>query len=76
MIVAMALAEGNAVETIAQWEKALVVHMKRPPSSALKARVQAEHPGLSYYRYEGDPHYPADHGFMDGQFGVSFPMKG
>ncbi|MBO9557234.1 MAG: hypothetical protein J7515_01440 [Caulobacter sp.] len=75
-VVAVAVAEGNDVATVAQWEKSLVVHMKRPLSEGLAARVRTEHPGLTYYRHAGDPHNPADRGFTDGQFSVSFPIAG
>ena len=62
--------------TVAQWSKALTVHMKYPLNDALKASAEAAYPDLRYFRTTGDPHNAADQGFADGEFCVSFPIKG
>ena len=69
----LAEADGNSVETIAQWSKALVVHMRSPLSERLKAKIEEAVPEVRYYEEKGTPHNPADRGYVDDEFMISFP---
>lgn len=72
-IVARALAAGNEVAALADWSKALVAHMRRPLTPALKADIETHWPDLPYYAEDGTPHTAAHEGYIDGAFAISFP---
>jgi hypothetical protein len=69
---------GNAVVTVAQWTKMLVVHMRDPLTAEQLESLRTKFPALSYARYNGDPHNPAHDTLFDDALraGVSFPLKG
>ena len=72
-VIEQAIEAGNRVVTIAEWTKALVVHMEQGLSDALKAEIRARYPELEYYEDAGSPHNEPDEGFIEDGFAVSFP---
>lgn len=68
-----AVETGNSVQGVAQWTRALVVHMDHGLSPALKAEIRSRHPELEYFEQAGSPHNPPDEGFIEDGFAVSFP---
>lgn len=64
---------GNEAVSIAQWTKALVVHMRSGLTPELKAEVTARHPQLHYYCEPGSPHNEPDEGYLEDGFAISFP---
>ncbi len=72
-IVHRAIAQGNEVASLGEWTKALVAHMKDGLTPALKTEIDAHWPGLTYYSEDGSPHNPADEGYTENGFAVSFP---
>lgn len=75
-VLAAAEESGCSIETVAQWSKALVVHMARPLSAPLRSKLQAECSDLRHFRHDSDPHYAASEGFMDERSAtaISFPL--
>jgi hypothetical protein len=75
--VAAAMEAGGSVETVAQWSRALVVHMKEPLPEATRAKLQREFADLRFFRHDQDPHYAPSEGFMDERSatGISFPFR-
>ena len=74
-VIGRALAEGNRVQALAPWTKALVAHMAQGLTAELKAEVRARYPSLGYYEDAGSPHNPPDEGFVEDGFAVSFPRQ-
>jgi len=68
---------GASIETVAQWSKALVVHMAAPMSDPIRNTLQSRVGSMRYFRTDGDPHNPADEGFIDDEGGaaISFPRR-
>ncbi|HAY06340.1 MAG TPA: hypothetical protein PKV67_17025 [Hyphomonas sp.] len=64
---------GNDAVSIAQWTKALVVHMRRGLTPELKAEVAARYPQLHYYCDPGSPHSEPDEGYLEEKSAISFP---
>lgn len=72
-IAEMAIADGNAALSLAQWSKALVAHMRDGLTPALKAEIAARWPALEYYSDNGSPHNQPDEGYIESGFAISFP---
>lgn len=72
-VVDRAIAEGNALVSLADWSKALVAHMRGGLTPKLKAEVAARWPELAYFSEPGTPHNEPHEGYIDDGFAVSFP---
>jgi hypothetical protein len=76
-LVAEAESLGASIETVAQWSKALVVHMATPMTEAIRSALQARGGSMRYFRTDGDAHNPPHEGFIDddGSAVISFPRR-
>lgn len=74
-VIERAIEDGNRVASLAQWTRALVVHMEQGLDPALKAEICAQYPALNYYEDAGSPHNEPDEGFIEEGFAVSFPRS-
>jgi len=72
-VIERAVADGNRVQALAPWSKALVAHMTEGLSAALRAEVEARWPQLTYFEDQGSPHTQPDEGFIEDGFAISFP---
>lgn len=69
-----AIADGNAVDVIAPWTKALVAHMRDPLSAPLRVRISERFPSLEHFAEAATPHMAAHEGYIEGGFSVCFPL--
>lgn len=72
-IAARAAEGGNEVVSVAEWTRALVVHMRSGLTPELKAEVAARYPALEYFSEPGSPHNEPDEGYTEDGFAISFP---
>ncbi|MEZ5945396.1 MAG: hypothetical protein R3C13_11235 [Hyphomonas sp.] len=72
-VIERAVAQGNPVQALAPWSKALVAHMTEGLDAGLKAEVTARWPGLEYFEDTGSLHTQPDEGWIEDGFAVSFP---
>jgi hypothetical protein len=73
-VINMAIAEGNAVTTLAEWSLALVAHMRDGLTPDLRDRIMQRFPALEYFTEAGTPHNAAHEGYIQNGFSVSFPL--
>ncbi|WP_168074237.1 hypothetical protein [Caulobacter sp. SSI4214] len=76
-VLGSALDAGGSIEAVAQWSKALVVHMKRPLTDAMRVSLREKSSDLRFFQHARDPHYEASEGFMDDRSAtaISFPLS-
>ena len=75
-VLAAAQEAGNSIETVAQWSKALVVHMRLPLTGAMRTKLQKEFSDLRFLRNDKDAHYAPSEDFFDelSATAISFPL--
>jgi hypothetical protein len=73
-IIEAAIADGNAVDVIAPWTKALVAHMRDPLSARLRARVSERFPTLDHFTEAATPHMAAHEGYIENGYSICFPQ--
>ncbi|MBI1401160.1 hypothetical protein [Hyphomonas sp.] len=73
-IIDAAIADGNAIDVIAPWTKALVAHMRDPLSAPLRARISERFPSLEHFTEAATLHMTAHEGYIEDEFSVSFPL--
>lgn len=68
---------GASVKTVAQWSKALVVHLAAPMTDDMRNKLKTPGAAVRYFLTDGDPHNPAHEGFIDDDAGaaISFPRR-